>query len=318
MISIVVPVYNMEKYLKKCLNSLVKQTYKNIEIICVNDGSTDKSQKILEKYQIKYPKLIKVINKKNGGLSDARNVGIKKSKGKYIGFVDSDDWVELDMFEKMHNYAQENNLDIVVCDTIMEFGDKSYVLKSNLQYSDEELKNYIISYPMACTRLIKKELFTKENYFTKGILYEDLCLTPTFVLNTNKVGFLEMPLYHYLQRNNSIMNQLEFNDKLFDIIKVLDNVYKKFEKNQNLEKFYQEIEYLYITHIVRSATIRFLGYENGEKNISVLLDEVNKKFPNWTKNNYLKKSTLKVKIICYLTNKKWFNIIKMILRIRRY
>lgn len=317
MISIIVPIYNMEKYLAKCLESLVNQTSKNIEIICVNDGSIDKSKEILNSFKKKYPKLIKVINKENGGLSDARNAGIKKAKGEYIGFVDSDDWVELDMFEKMYNYAIKKSLDIVVCDTIMETESNSYVLKSNLQYSDDDIKNYIISFPMACTRLIKRELFTKDYFFTKGILYEDLCLTPTFVVNTKNIGFLEEPLYHYLQRDNSIMNQLKFNDKLYDITKVLDNVYQKYKDNNILEKYFQEIEYLHITHIIRSATLRFLGYENGEKNILSLINNVETKFPNWYKNEYLKKSTIKVKIVCYLVRNKLFNILKLILKFRK-
>lgn len=317
MISIIVPVYNMEKYLKKCLNSLVKQTYKNIEIICVNDGSTDKSEEILKKYESKHPNLIKVINKKNGGLSDARNAGIKKAKGDYIGFVDSDDWVELDMFEKMYDYAIKNNLDIVVCDTIMEFSNKNYILKSNLKYSDDDIRNYIISYPMACTRLIKKELFTKEYYFTKGTLYEDLCLTPTFVVQTNNIGFLEEPLYHYFQRDNSIMNQTEFNEKLYDITKVLDNVYNKYQENDILNKYSQEVEYLYITHLVRSATLRFLGYTNGEEKISSLLEDVDKKFPGWKNNIYLKKSSIKTKIICWLAKNRKYKILKLILKIRK-
>lgn len=317
MISIIVPVYNMEKYLRKCLDSLVNQTYNDIEIICVNDGSTDKSQDILEQYKNKYPKIIKVINKENGGLSDARNTGIKKAKGDYIGFVDSDDWVELDMFEKMYNYALKNKLDIVVCDTIMEFNNNNYILKSNLKYSDDNIRNYIISFPMACTRLIKRDLFKKEFFFTKGILYEDLCLTPTFIVNTNNIGFLEEPLYHYLQRDNSIMNQLNFNDKLYDISKVLDNVYHKYKDNNVLKQYWQEIEYLYITHIVRSATLRFLGYKEGEKKIITLLNEVDEKFPGWQKNIYLKKSTKKVQIVCYLAKKRWFNILKILLKVRK-
>ena len=96
LISIVVPVYNVEKYLDRNLQSLVKQTYKNIEIIIVNDGATDNSQKIIDKYQKKYPTIIKSYQKKNGGLSDARNFGLAKAKGKYLAFIDSDDYIEKD------------------------------------------------------------------------------------------------------------------------------------------------------------------------------------------------------------------------------
>ena len=315
MISIIVPIYNTEKYLNKCLTSLVKQKNIDFEIICVNDGSPDKSEKIIEKFKKKYPKLIRSYKKKNGGLSDARNYGIKKAKGEYIGFVDSDDWVEKDMFSKMYNYAKNKDLDIVVCDTFMEYENHTEILKSNLHYSDEDIRNYIISYPMACTRLIKKELLEDDYMFTKGILYEDLCLTPTLVNKTIKVGFLEEALYHYLQRSNSIMNQMEFNDKLFDIIKVLNHVYKTFDENKNLENYYEEIEYLYITHLLRSATLRFLGYKDGAKHLSKLIDEFKDKLPNWQDNKYLKNSSFKLKLICYLANYKIYSLFKLIIRI---
>ena len=317
MISIIVPIYNTEKYLNKCLTSLVKQKNIDFEIICVIDGSPDKSEKIVEKFKKKYPKLIRSYKKKNGGLSDARNYGIKKAKGEYIGFVDSDDWVEKDMFSKMYNYATEKDLDIVVCDTFMEYENHTEILKSNLHYSDEDVRNYIISYPMACTRLIKKELLEDDYMFTKGILYEDLCLTPTLVNKTIKVGFLEEALYHYLQRSNSIMNQMEFNDKLFDIIKVLNNVYKKFDENKNLENYYEEIEYLYITHLLRSATLRFLGYKDGAKHLSKLIDEFKDKFPNWQDNKYFKNSSFKLKLVCYLANYKIYSLIKLIIKIKK-
>ncbi|MBO5096620.1 MAG: glycosyltransferase family 2 protein [Bacilli bacterium] len=317
MISIIVPIYNTEKYLNKCLTSLVKQKNIDFEVICVNDGSPDDSDKIIEKFKKKYPKLIRSYKKKNGGLSDARNYGIKKAKGDYIGFVDSDDWVEKDMFSKMYNYAIKKDLDIVVCDTFMEYENNTEILKSNLHYSDEDVRNYIISYPMACTRLIKKELLEDDYMFTKGILYEDLCLTPTLVNKTIKVGFLEEALYHYLQRSNSIMNQMEFNDKLFDIIKVLNHVYKIFDENKNLENYYEEIEYLYITHLLRSATLRFLGYKDGAKHLSKLIDEFKDKFPNWQDNKYFKNSSFKLKLICYLANYKIYSLIKLIIKIKK-
>jgi glycosyltransferase involved in cell wall biosynthesis len=113
-ISIIVPVYNTEKYLKKCLDSLVNQSLKDIEIIIINDGSTDNSQNIIDEYKNKYPKLIKSYIKENGGLSDARNFGLAKAKGEYIGFVDSDDYVDYKLFELLNNeIKKEKDIDII-------------------------------------------------------------------------------------------------------------------------------------------------------------------------------------------------------------
>ena len=127
-VSVIVPVYNVEKYIEKCLNSLVNQTLKDIEIIIVNDGSKDNSDKIIKIYQEKYDNII-YLTKKNGGLSDARNYGIPYAKGEYIAFLDSDDYVENDIYEKMYNKAKENNSDYVECDFIWEYPNKSIIDK---------------------------------------------------------------------------------------------------------------------------------------------------------------------------------------------
>ena len=116
-VSIIIPVYNVEQYLPKCLDSIINQTLKDIEIICINDGSTDNSLSILKEYASKDDRMI-IIDKENKGQGIARNLGIKKAKGKYIGFVDPDDWVDIQMFEKMYNQAQKLNSEIVICDLV--------------------------------------------------------------------------------------------------------------------------------------------------------------------------------------------------------
>ena len=117
-VSVIVPVYNVEKFIGKCLDSLVNQTLKDIEIIVVNDGTKDNSQEIIDKYVKKYPDKVKSFIKENGGLSSARNFGIEKAKGEYISFVDSDDWLNDDALEKMYNKAKKDKSDIVICDMI--------------------------------------------------------------------------------------------------------------------------------------------------------------------------------------------------------
>ena len=197
-VSIIVPVYNVEEYISKCLDSLVNQTLKEIEIIVVNDGSPDNSQSIIDKYAKKY-KNIKSYTKENGGLSDARNYGLKYAKGEYISFIDSDDYVDKTMIEKMYNYAVKNNLDIVVCDSIEIKGNHQILKKSNLHYSDDDIKNYIISPPMAWSRIYKKEILNDKK-FTKGIYYEDLDFTPSLAKITKKIGFIEEGLYYVILR----------------------------------------------------------------------------------------------------------------------
>ena len=309
-VSVIVPVYNTEKYLKKCLDSLVNQTLSDIEIIVVNDESPDNSQNIIDSYTKKYSNVLSFV-KKNGGLSDTRNFGIKKANGEYIAFIDSDDYVREDMFYLMYNNAVENKSDLVVCDSINVYPKSNYheYIKSNLKYADSDIKNYLISPPMACTRLFKKSIFDNVE-FKKDIFYEDLYLTPKLVKYTNNISFVSEGLYYYLQRDGSIMKQKSFNPHLNDIFDVL-------ESNRVLlqNEYFDEIEFMYISHLLRTATLRFLDYDNREPLIKIL-DTMKEYFPKWYKNKYLKKVSWKFKIICFLSYNKLYWLLKKIKKLK--
>lgn len=308
-VSVIVPVYNVEKYIKKCLDSLVNQTLNGVEIIVVNDGSPDNSQKIIDEYTKKY-KNVKSYIKENGGLSDARNYGIKKATGEYISFVDSDDYIRNDMLEIMYNYAIKEDLDVVVCDSINVYDNGSEILiKSNNNYSDNDVRNYIISPPMACTRLFKKTIFDKIQ-FKKNIYYEDLEMTPKVVNITDKIGFVSEGLYYYVQRDGSIMKQNAFNKKLLNIFDVL-----KSNKDLLEYKFPEEIEYMYITHLLRTASLRFLNYDNGKEYIYKIHNIMKEYFPKWKNNVYYKKSSFKLKLICILAYNKNILLLKLIKKV---
>ena len=308
-VSVIVPVYNTENYLSKCLDSLINQTFKDFEVIIVNDGSTDNSQEIIDKYTKKCSNFKGYI-KENGGLSDARNYGIKKATGDYIALVDSDDYVDKSFLEKMHGKAINDNLDIVVCDAVNVYEDgKEEIIKSNHHYTNSDIKNYLVAPPTGCIRLYKRNLLLKKG-FKKGILYEDLELIPSLVLQTKKIGFVEDGLYYYLQRSGSIMKQKTFNEKLLDIFKVLDVNYKKLYK-----KYPLETEYIYITNLLRTATLRFLDYKNTKKYLKQINSITKERFPNWQNNMYLKKSSKKMQIICGLAYKKHYTLLRLIKKI---
>lgn len=308
-VSVIVPVYNVEGYLEKCLDSLVVQSLKDIEIIVVNDGSTDNSLEIAKKYEDKYSNVLKVYSKKNGGLSDARNFGLKYAKGKFVAFVDSDDYVKDDMFLKMYNYAIKNDLDVVVSDTIIKTDSSEDVLKSNLNYSTDVLKNYVIAYPMACIRMIRKDVL-KDFEFKKGIFYEDLEAMPSLVLRTSKIGFIDYAGYYYVQRAGSIMKQQEFNPKLLNIFDVLE-----INKKRLISKYPEEVEYLYITHLLRSATLRFLGYKDSNDCLTRIRKIMKEEFPNWKSNPYFKQSSFKLKMVCKLAYNGHFGMLKIIKKV---
>ena len=171
-VSIIVPIYKVEKYLKRCLESLVSQTFQEIEIICVNDGSPDQSQKIVDEYVEKYPHLVKGYLKENGGLSDARNYGLNLASGDYVAFIDSDDWVEPEMIEKMYRAAREQEADLVICDFVMDWETKekeSLYISGIRQESTDFMRNVLLSGPSAWNKLYKKDLFLKTDIrYPKG------------------------------------------------------------------------------------------------------------------------------------------------------
>ena len=187
-ISVIVPVYNTEKYLPKCLDSLVNQTLKDIEIIIVNDGSPDNSQKIIDDYVKKY-KNIKAFEKKNGGLSDARNYGIKKASGEYIAFLDSDDYVTVDMYEKMYKKAISQHFDMVVCDLNYVYNDKVVKAYSNIKDDTTDIRKAMINiYPAAWNKIFKKELFDRGIEFKKNVWFEDVEFIYRLLPNIKSIG----------------------------------------------------------------------------------------------------------------------------------
>lgn len=212
LITVVIPIYNVEKYLKKCIDSILSQTYKNLEIILVDDGSTDNCSEICDKYEDEENR-IKVIHKKNGGLSDARNAGINIANGKYITFVDSDDYIESDMIEVLYNNMIKNNAQISTCLYRKFFEGEELVEKPSSYYlkvySNEQSLEKMM-YQKDCTtsawgKLYLTELF-KEIRYPYGKICEDLPTTYLLFSKANKIVISNCQKYYYLQRKNSIIH----------------------------------------------------------------------------------------------------------------
>lgn len=226
-ISIIVPVYNTEKYLRKCLDSLVNQTLKSMEVIVVNDGSTDNSQQIIQEYAHQFPS-IKSFQKKNGGLSDARNFGIDRAEGEFIGFVDSDDFVDPTMFEQMYELSQKHNAEMVICDLekVDENGTAFRQLMQSPQLPEKLIlrENFTFFGEMecfACNKIFKKELF-ENHWFKKGIHFEDIELIPQLLLASKTIAKINQPFYKYFERQDSITKT--HTKKGLDIFLAIDNV----------------------------------------------------------------------------------------------
>lgn len=289
-VSVIVPFYNVEGYIEKCLETLVNQTLKDIEIILVNDGSQDRSIEIVKKFIKEYPEKIVYVEKENGGLSDARNYGLKYAKGEFVAFLDSDDYVEIDMYENMYKLAKEEKSDMVECDFYWEYPDKKKIDQAKMYDNKKEMLEKIRV--VAWNKLIKREILEKTNIrFPKGYRYEDVEFTYKIIPYIEKVSFCKQPMVHYIQRDGSISNsQNERNKEIFDVLEHVIEFYK--EKNI-YEEYKQQLEYVYVRYAFCSSFLRIVKIKDEEikeRLLNLTWEKVNTNFPNWKKNEILRKN----------------------------
>lgn len=246
LVSVIVPIYNVELYLVECIESILEQTYTNYEIILVNDGSTDSSGSICDKYE-KQNNNIKVIHKKNGGLSSARNMGIEKAKGNYYVFIDSDDVVHKDYLNNMMKIAIKYNADIVACDfttgeeCFWEDVPKNIEVRKGKQVL-EQMNNRDVLVTVAWNKLYKRYFFDDLNLrYKNGKIHEDMFLAPKLLDNCNIMAIINEKLYFYRNRSNSIMNS-SFKTKHLDILEALEYRMEYFKNRNYMDLYFYEIE----------------------------------------------------------------------------
>ena len=320
-LSIIVPVYGVEKYIDKCLNSLVKQSLKEIEIIVVNDGTKDNSQKIIDKYVKKYPDKIKSYIKENGGQGSARNYGLEKANGEYIGYVDSDDFVEKDMYKKLYNKAKENNYDIVVCGNYNVSEDyQNKNIDTFINNYNTDLENIFFGKMAVWNKIYKRDILIKNKLeFKEKVWYEDLAFTLKAIMNSNTFAFIDEPLYDYLIREGSTMNNSNVQRNL-EILDAFNDILSYIQHNKK-EEYFSKIEFLAIDHIYISAIVRVLKAEADDKvkreTINKLIDYMNKKFPNYKNNKYINTLSKNRKIIYKLINIKMYGLINLIFKVKK-
>lgn len=241
-ISIVVPIYNVEKELDRCLQSLLRQTYKNIEIILVDDGSPDRCPLLCDEYAQKDSR-VRVIHKKNGGLSDARNVGLQATTGEYVLYIDSDDYIDLDSCERFLKATEQQKVDIVVGSAIMEKSDGSCekmlhtATPSGIIYNASEFIEKSIRayqwYAPACFNMYRRDfLLQNELFFKVGIYFEDMQMLPRVFLAAQKIACIDGVFYHYVVRENSIMTSQK-------------DIKKKNNSIQNLREWKEQFDQVY-------------------------------------------------------------------------
>lgn len=275
LISIIIPLYNEEKHLDRCIKSIVKQTYKDIEIIILNDGSTDSSKEICDKWS-QIDSRIKVIHKKNSGVSDTRNLGIEKSQGKYITFIDSDDYIDETMINKLYVDLINNNSDISVCGfkritennkILYESIKKKTTLNNKNEFLNELMKEKLFIGSL-WGKLYNKELF-KNNKLDKNLrIAEDLDLLIRISKDIKKISLIGENLYYYFDNEKSVTRKSNF-DKYSDEIKVL-------EKNLNNSDINKK---LIMSRYIRINTCLFYNFRKTDKKNAEYCRKIIKKIP---------------------------------------
>ena len=271
-ISIIVPIYNVGKYLPKCIESILNQTFKNFELILVNDGSTDNSGVVCDDYAKKDTR-IKIIHKSNGGVSSARNAGLYVAKGEYIGFVDPDDYIDKNMYEKLYRLCIDNNSDIAICRFNREINGKiqnkesteEIIELNNMEAMNELFKGNLYRFSL-CNKLFSKKCF---NYvlFPEERIHEDLSTTYKLFANSKKAVYINYCGYIYVRRENSILTST-YNEKRLQAFIAWDEIIEFIDKN-----YYEIIEQVI-------ATFTYWCVDN----ILYILNQVNN---SKKKNNYL-------------------------------
>lgn len=294
-ISIVVAVYNAEKHLPRCLDALVNQTLKEIEILCVDDGSTDSAPQIVDQYAEKYPEKIKAFHKENGGEFTTRNYGLERATGEYVTFVDNDDWVEKDWAEKLYNAAKSNDADLAVCGfERIDLETNKVVAKDMTGYGTcvKEIVNnddYMVFINPAPWNKIYKREKVKDLRFLNFRGFNDMIFLTSSFTKIDKIAFIPDVLYHYYLRYDSQIHNVNEQDV---------NNFKKYLLDLKQlyidENKYEEMKYILdlMAFIHLGVSVMYRASYDPSIDIKKMTKEtiiyLNENFPTWRKNPFLK------------------------------
>lgn len=321
LISVIVPIYNVEKYLNECIDSIIRQTYTNLEIILVNDGSTDSCAKICDSYKKKDSR-IKVIHKENGGVSSARNIGLRKSNGIYISFVDSDDWIEPNYYEKMLKVALENDLDVVQCSYFrITCNNKEYInlsnneIKSNKKEYLYQILNVQSGVGFCHMKLYKKDII-KDVLFDENLkVCEDALFNIKISYNINKFSIISDALYNYRINENSVVKKydIKYQEKYLSGIESIEKFLGVKQKEQIKQAFNN-----FVVYHVMLITVNYCFHpDNNNQKSSLKKIYDNKILKNAIEKSNYENISITRKITLFALKHKLYTLIAIICKYRQ-
>lgn len=283
-VSVIVPIYNSEKYLNRCIDSLINQTLKDIEFILINDGSTDDSDSIICNYD---DSRIKYFKRSNHGIGATRNFGIEHSNGEFIGFLDSDDYVEFDMYEKMYNECINKKLDIVICDFYKESSDIEKIVFDDFGVTDLNSKpSMLMDINLAPWNKLYRKNICSGVLYPVGVKYEDTPWVANVMSKSSRIGKLNECLYHYIVHNGSETTVVD--NRVYDIFRITDILLTELGSNDYIKDSVNDLVIYLITKYTVSQ--RYLkNKKERDKFIDYAFDYLNNNIPNFKNSNYFKK-----------------------------
>ena len=299
-VSVIVPVYKVEKYLKKCIDSILNQTYRDLEVILVDDGSPDQCGAICDRYG-REDSRVHVIHKENGGLSDARNTGVECASGEYILFVDSDDYIDPELVEKTVKAAEKTGCDLVMFDYIREEENFSLPCYSELPEGQvltlEKNPEILISTLSAWSKLYKRAFYLEcGHWFPKGRLYEDLGSIPKIFLDAKSIVYVRGAFYHYLIRQGSIMTSTALSKNFTDRTAMCRASLDYFRDCGKWQQFHDELEYLAFRNIYFEPSKEIILADRKSPYLKRFKDYMAEAFPGYHDNPYLRNLTPKERL----------------------
>lgn len=304
-LSLIIPMYNVAGYLRQCLDSVVNQTLEDMEIIIVNDGSTDEGPAIAQEYADRYPGRVILLHKQNGGLSDARNYGIPYAKGEYIAFLDSDDFVDADLYRQMTELMDREHCDVAVTDIEYWYSDPSrrFIMKGLSERGKPDRNKQALMSPMfAWNKVYRAEWFREKALrYPLGLWYEDLPVTTVIFAESGTIGCLDRCMMHYRQHEGSIMSSSS--DRVREIFDILMMVRENFSRNGLMERFHDEIEWLHIENLRLYGMFRFMRSSGFPELYTQATDILETCFPHWRKNPYIRDLSRKNRIFLLTLNR---------------
>ena len=320
-VSLIIPVYNVRDYLRKCLDSVAAQTYSDLEVIIVNDGSTDDSLEIALEYTSKYPHF-RCCTIENRGLGGARNYGMEQAQGDYFMFLDSDDYIAPNCVEVMVAAAVKNGSDLVAGGyyDIREDGVVLLTYKNafkNATTSLEKEPEILFNRASACCKLYKRQLIENFRYVSK-LWYEDMRLTPKLYLHAKKITYVDVPLYYYVQRGGSIMNNRNFHRNL-EIVEAMEDFLGYYKAQGAYEAYHNELEFLVIEHVAVAGIARVAMCKGkGKYDVIAKMQEYLSSFEDLYGNPYVKDMARNRKIILWCNRHGWYWATKLLLGAKQW